>query len=84
VPTKPGQICGHALYGIERLCRDAAYKPGVAEKIKKVTCSTDGTTDPVENNMSLSGGALHFKMNPKHDNRAELDAQHWVAKELNK
>jgi hypothetical protein len=84
IPEKPGQICGHALYGIKTLCRDAAYKPAVADKIKKVTCSTDGTTDPVEKNISLSGGVLHLKMNIKHDNRASLDTQHWVAKELNK
>src|SRR5438067_1454535 len=45
VPTKPGEICGHALGGIQALCRDAAYKPAVAAKIKKVTCSCDGTPD---------------------------------------
>ena len=71
----------------------AAQEPGkqegpsiseLAEKIKSISCTCDGSTDPVEKNMSLSGGVLHYKMNIKHDNAVMLDAQHWVAKELNK
>jgi hypothetical protein len=84
VSDKAGQICGHAADGIAQLCKDAAYKPAVAEKIKSISCTCDGTTDPVDKNVSLSAGVLQYKMNIKHDNAVMLDAQHWVAKELNK
>jgi hypothetical protein len=84
VDDKAGQICGHAADGIAVLCKDAAYKPAVGEKIKKISCSCDGTTDSADKNVSLSGGVLSYKMNIKHDNSVMLDMQHWVAKELNK
>ena len=83
-PSKPGDICGHVMQGVEALCRDAAYKPAVAENLKKIECSCDGTTDPVQKNLSYSGGTIHFKMNVKHDNSATLESQHFLAAELNK
>jgi hypothetical protein len=85
VADKPGQICSHALDGVKALCKDAAYKSAVADSLKKVTCSCDGTTDPIEKNLSFKGGTLSFKMNIKHDNMSpDREAQHFLAKELNK
>lgn len=84
VSDKPGQICGHALGGIKQLCHDAAYKSAVAENIKKISCSCDGTADAPTKNFSYSGGHFQFKMNVKHDNNAMLEAQHYIANELNK
>ena len=85
IGEKPGQICGHALGGVEQLCKDAAYKSAVAEHLKKITCSCDGSAEPIEKNLSFSGGAYSFKMNPKHDNmNPSISAKQFLAKELNK
>jgi hypothetical protein len=85
VPEKPGQICGHAIYGIGLLCKDAAYKPAVADGLKKIVCTCDGTADPIAKNVTFSGGTLTFKMNIKHDNMSpDREVRFFLAKELNK
>lgn len=60
-------FCNAALEGIQRVCRDAAGKDAIKQKVKTVTCGFGASRT-----IALKNGAIDYKINFSSSNDADF------------